>query len=363
MPNAIIMAGGTGGHIFPALAVANELKQQGWTINWLGTQDRLEATLVPQQGYPIHFLPIKGLRGKGVLAKLHNVLAIVKSIFVAHTVIRETNADVVLGFGGYPSFPGGIAAKLLRKPIIIHEQNAVAGLSNKVLGKIAKQVFIGFPSAENDFGLARDRIHFVGNPVRTDIVTKTPKNIHVSSSDSYTFKLLVLGGSLGAQALNEQVPFIIGSLAQKDKLSVVHQCGKGREMEVSAHYLKVGMHANVREFIDDMAGAYEWADAVVCRAGALTVSEVATAGVTACFVPLPHAFDDHQTKNAQYLASRDAGLVIAQHTLDEQLAPLLTQWIANPEACWQMGARATRCFPNNATKAIVDACKPFLKES
>lgn len=363
MPSAVIMAGGTGGHIFPALAVAHELKQQGWDITWLGTKDRLEATLVPQHGYPIYFLPIEGLRGKGVAAKLRNVLAIVKSVFTARTVIREAKANVVLGFGGYPSFPGGIAAKLLNKPIIIHEQNAVAGLTNKVLGRVAKQVFLGFPSAASHFPVAEHRIHFVGNPVRADIVSKAQNNDNMSQSGSQPFHLLVLGGSLGAQALNEQVPSITGLLEQKEKLSVVHQCGKGRKLDVSAHYLKVGVHANVCDFIDDMAGAYEWADAVICRAGALTVSEVATAGVTACFVPLPHAVDDHQTKNAQYLANHNAAFVIAQHALHEQLGPLLTQWVENPTACRQTGLKATTRFPNNATTAIVNACKQYLKES
>ncbi len=369
MPSAVIMAGGTGGHIFPALAVAKQLKQQGWDIIWLGTADRMEAELVPKHGFPIHFLPVKGLRAKGLIHKISALLGLVKSVFSAFKPIRQYKADVVIGFGGYPSFPGAVAAKLMGKPVIIHEQNAVAGLTNKLLGKVASQVFLGFPSAASAFNKKAEQLHIVGNPVREDIIEKhyfvnesQPVNESPTEAQSRPFRLLVIGGSLGAKVLNETLPECIQKLSADHTIDICHQSGKDNEHAVSAYYQNCAGNINVVSFIDDMAGAYQWADAVVCRAGALTVSEVAKAGIAACFVPLPHAVDDHQTKNAQYLEQKGAAVVVRQSELALKLPDLLSSWITQPSLCAEMGKVATECLPNNATEQLVATCTQYIKE-
>ncbi|MFC3092700.1 undecaprenyldiphospho-muramoylpentapeptide beta-N-acetylglucosaminyltransferase [Alteromonas sediminis] len=354
MPSAIVMAGGTGGHIFPALAVADRLREQGWHIHWLGTADRMEAEIVPRRGYEIHFLPVKGLRGKGLFNMLLAVFGLIRSTLNAMGLIKRVKPDLVLGFGGYPSAPGGIAAKLARTPLIIHEQNAVPGLTNRLLGKLADEVLLGFPQASKVFAQKGIASEVVGNPIRTDIKEKVGKAI------DGTLNLFIVGGSLGAQALNETLPLVCKAF---DNLNIVHQCGKGNQYAVAEAYAKEGVNAQVADFIDDVASHYAWADAIICRAGALTVSEIAQAGVAACFVPLPHAVDDHQTKNAQSLVEKGAAFLVPQATLFDGLTEAISQWLNNPQLCADMGEKAKKVLPKNATIRIVEKCEQRVVES
>ena len=356
MPSALIMAGGTGGHIFPALAVAKQLRSLGWDIEWLGTADRLEAKVVPENAFPIHFLPVKGIRGKGLVNRISGLFGVLRSIVAAFGHIRKQRTDVVVGFGGYPSFPGGVAAKILARPLVIHEQNAIPGLTNKLLGKIATKIFVGFPLAKSVFEQKGLKAEFVGNPVREDIQRIESQQ---QSEKERAFRLLILGGSLGARPLNQQVPKLVAELKS---LEVWHQCGANNEGEVASLYNAVGSNAKVTPFIDDMAAAYQWADAVICRAGALTVAEVAKAGLPAMFVPLPHAVDDHQTKNAQFLEEQGAGVVIPQSQLQEKLPNTLSQWMSDRVLCRKMGEKASQCLPNHAADEIVAACQRLVKE-
>lgn len=367
----LIMAGGTGGHVFPGLAVANALRSEGWDIHWLGTAERMEAQVVPKHDIPIHFIPVKGLRGKGVSARLQGAVALVKSLFSARRIIKRLQPDIVIGFGGYASGPGGVAAKSLGIPVIVHEQNAAAGMTNKLLSKIASRVLLGFNDAKEQFSGLGAKVHTVGNPVRDEIWQVMPKSVDINASNSEatlensseradSLNMLVVGGSLGAQILNETVPHTCGVL---DGLSIKHQCGKGNSEGVSQAYMSVGADMSkidVSDFIDDMAAAYEWADFIVCRAGALTVSEVAAAGRAAIFVPLPFAVDDHQTKNAQSLVKQNAALMIAQSVLKENLGQAVRQWLQHPEDCLKMGAVAKTCASTHATENVVSHVKSVV---
>ena len=367
----LIMAGGTGGHVFPGLAVANALRNEGWDIHWLGTAERMEAQVVPKHDIPIHFIPVKGLRGKGISARLQGAVALVKSLFSARRIIKRIQPDIVIGFGGYASGPGGVAAKSLGIPVIVHEQNAAAGMTNKLLSKIASRVLLGFNDAKEQFSGSADKVHTVGNPVRDAIWQVKPKALDINAdarantlekSGGYEqgLNMLVVGGSLGAQILNETVPETCGVL---EGLSIKHQCGKGNSEGVSQAYMSVGADMSkidVSDFIDDMASAYEWADFIVCRAGALTVSEVAAAGRAAIFVPLPFAVDDHQTKNAQSLVKQNAALMIAQSVLKENLGQAVRQWLQHPEDCLNMGSVAKTCASTHATENVVSHVKSVV---
>jgi len=371
----LIMAGGTGGHVFPGLAVANALRKEGWDIHWLGTAERMEAQVVPKHDIPIHFIPVKGLRGKGVSARLQGAVALVKSLFSARRIIKRLQPDIVVGFGGYASGPGGVAAKSLGIPVIVHEQNAAAGMTNKLLSKFASCVLLGFNDAKEQFSGVADKVHTVGNPVRDEIWQVMPKaednnaGAHANnlenplgnnSGDKQGLNMLVVGGSLGAQILNETVPGTCGVL---EGLSIKHQCGKGNSESVTQAYKSAGADmskVDVSDFIDDMAAAYEWADFIVCRAGALTVSEVAAAGRAAIFVPLPFAVDDHQTKNAQSLVKQNAALMIAQSVLKENLGQVVRQWLQHPEDCLNMGRVAKTCASTHATENVVSHVKSVV---
>ncbi|WP_334019861.1 undecaprenyldiphospho-muramoylpentapeptide beta-N-acetylglucosaminyltransferase [Alteromonas sp. S015] len=363
----LIMAGGTGGHVFPGLTVANALRNEGWDIHWLGTAERMEAQVVPKHDIPIHFIPVKGLRGKGIAARFVGAIALVKSLFSARRIIKRLQPDIVVGFGGYASGPGGVAAKSLGIPVIVHEQNAAAGMTNKLLGKIASRVLLGFNDAKEQFSGGADKVHTVGNPVRDEIWQVMPKVVDINATSfekgneqTHSLNMLVVGGSLGAQVLNETVPETCGVL---EGLSIKHQCGKGNSERVSQAYMSVGADMakiDVSDFIDDMAAAYEWADFVVCRAGALTVSEVAAAGRAAIFVPLPFAVDDHQTKNAQSLVKQNAALMIAQSVLKENLGQAVRQWLQHSEDCLRMGTVAKKCASTHATKNVVSHVKSVV---
>ena len=345
----LVMAGGTGGHVFPGLAVADRLKAQGWTIHWLGTADRMEAELVPAHGYPISFIDIQGVRGNGIKRLLVAPYRIVKSVLQARRVLKNIRPDVVLGMGGFASGPGGVAAWLSGIPLLLHEQNAAAGLTNKLLARLAKRVLMAFPGA---FAPSA-RTAVVGNPVRPEVVALPDPQLRSSSEP---LRLLIVGGSLGARVLNEQVPPAVASAGVP--IEVRHQCGKGNRESVAQAYANQGVEAEVSEFIKDMADAYAWADLVVCRAGALTVSEVAAAGVAAIFVPLPHAVDDHQTRNALTLVDGGAAEFLPQSELTPASLAARLSWLAGRrETLLNMAQAARRVAIIDAAERVADECK------
>ncbi|ENY72908.1 undecaprenyldiphospho-muramoylpentapeptide beta-N-acetylglucosaminyltransferase [Aeromonas diversa] len=347
----LVMAGGTGGHVFPGLAVADRLKAQGWTIHWLGTADRMEAELVPAHGYPISFIDIQGVRGNGLKRLLEAPYRIVKSILQARRVLKEIRPDVVLGMGGFASGPGGVAAWVSGIPLLLHEQNASAGMTNKLLARIAKRVLMAFPGA---FAPSR-RTAVVGNPVRPEVVALPAPEQRMARGER-PLRLLIIGGSLGARVLNEQVPLAVAAAGLP--IEVRHQTGKGNQDAVAMAYGKLGLEAEVSDFIKDMAGAYAWADLVVCRAGALTVSEVAAAGVAAIFVPLPHAVDDHQTRNALTLVDGGAAEFLPQSDLTPASLAARLVWLAGRrDTLLKMAQAARRIAIVDAAERVADECK------
>jgi UDP-N-acetylglucosamine--N-acetylmuramyl-(pentapeptide) pyrophosphoryl-undecaprenol N-acetylglucosamine transferase len=312
----LVMAGGTGGHIYPGLAVADELRERGWNVVWLGARTGMEAQIVPAHGYPIQFIRFTGLRGKGVLRTVLLPLNLLIAVWQCARVMFRIRPDVVLGLGGYISFPGGAVAALLARPLVLHEQNSIAGLANKVLARMASRVLVAFPSALN-------KAEWTGNPVRREIAAlPTPEERFRQRSGK--LKLLVVGGSLGAQALNDAVPKALAMIPAADRPDVTHQSGSRHLDELERGYQAAGVRASVAAFIRDMATAYASADLVICRAGALTVSELAAAGVASVLVPFPQAVDDHQTHNARFLADRSAAVLMPQNELTpRKLADLL----------------------------------------
>jgi len=314
----VIMAGGTGGHVFPALAVAQTLIEKGWQVSWLGTQKGLEGRVIPEQGIEIDWLSVAGVRGKGWLSKITAVLLLIKACIQAVKILRKRKPDVVLGMGGFVAGPGGLMAKLLGIPLIIHEQNRVPGTTNRLLAGMANQVLEAFPDSFNKKLNAR----FTGNPLRKQFVEcASRRETHPG------INILVVGGSQGAQILNEVVP---EALAELNGVEVRHQTGTAMQEQVESRYKELGVKAEVNAFIEDMVSAYQWADLVICRSGAMTVSEVAAAGIPAIFIPLPNAIDDHQTANARYLADVGAGLILRQKdlnaaTLVEHITKVLKQ--------------------------------------
>ncbi|MEW6981329.1 undecaprenyldiphospho-muramoylpentapeptide beta-N-acetylglucosaminyltransferase [Colwelliaceae bacterium 6471] len=351
-PTILVMAGGTGGHIFPGIAVADMLQAQGWNVHWLGTAKRMEATLVPQHGYKISFINIAGLRNKNWQTWLKTPFKLLQSLMQSIKVIREVNPDVVLGMGGYASAPGGFAAWLLRKPLVLHEQNAVAGMSNRFLALFANKVLSAFPHAFSN----SIKHQVVGNPLRSDIVAI--ENV-VPEQPASTKKVLVVGGSLGAQILNETVPQALKQI-KVQSVTVWHQTGGGNQQKVFDSYREYGLpedKVKVTEFIDDMAQAYQWADVVICRAGALTVSELAMAAKPAIFVPLPHAVDDHQTKNALYLVSRGAAKLLPQSEFNgTTLAQMLNSLFISDKVLQSMSKAAHDAAHADATMTVAKTC-------
>ncbi len=333
----LVMAGGTGGHVFPALAVADLLVRRGVRVVWLGTARGIEADLVPKAGIPLQLIDVSGIRGKGWRSQLAAPLQLLRALWQALVVLKSVRPDCVLGFGGFASGPGGLAAWLLRRPLLIHEQNAVAGTTNRLLALLAKRALLGYPKA-----LASDGAEFVGNPVRREIAALPVPELRWRGR-SGALRLLVLGGSLGARAINELVPAALAQMPAALRPQVRHQAGRGHDESVQAHYAEAGIAAQVQPFIADMAEAYGWADVVLCRAGALTVAELAAAGVGALLVPLPHAIDDHQSANARWFTEQRAGLLLPQATLTaEKLAQLLTELSTKPQEllAWACAARA-----------------------
>jgi UDP-N-acetylglucosamine--N-acetylmuramyl-(pentapeptide) pyrophosphoryl-undecaprenol N-acetylglucosamine transferase len=350
----LIMAGGTGGHIFPGLAVAEHLVAQGWEVCWLGTKERMEATLVPERGYKIRFIAVAGVRGNGLKRLLLAPLMIMRSIVQAIKVIRQEKPSVVLGMGGFASGPGGIAAWLLRKPIVLHEQNAIAGVTNRILAYFARQVLMAFP---NTFA-SKHKAVMVGNPIRQQISDLATSELTVIGDRP--LNVLILGGSLGAKALNENLPNLLGESTSADQINVWHQTGRGNKDAATALYKQRHLEVRVDEFIVDMTQAYQWADLVICRAGALTVAEVAVAGVAAVFVPFPFAVDDHQTLNAGWLADNDAAIIVQQDALVQpDSVKHINDLLADRTQLQHMAVKAREVAITDATDKVAGFCIDF----
>ena len=347
----LIMAGGTGGHVIPALSVAKSLEYEGFVIEWLGTARGIEADLVPAAGFPLNTLSIQGLRGKGKLGLLRSPWLVSKAIVQALRVIRRFKPDAVLGFGGYVAGPGGVAARLARVPLIIHEQNAIAGLTNKLLSRISQQNLQGFPDA-------LPNAVTVGNPVRAQVIDLPAPEKRFQTRMQAPLNVLVVGGSLGAAALNRAVLEAMRNLPVDARPNLQHQVGKSHWVDMQRQYEAHQIEAMVVPFIEDMASAYAWADLVVCRAGALTVAEISAAGCAALFVPFPFAVDDHQTVNAEFLSKQNAALLIQQKELTaESLAQLWQRYAKDKTPLLMMAIKAKQQSMIGATEAVVEQIK------
>jgi UDP-N-acetylglucosamine--N-acetylmuramyl-(pentapeptide) pyrophosphoryl-undecaprenol N-acetylglucosamine transferase len=351
----LIMAGGTGGHVFPALALARLLRSNAREVVWLGTRRGLEARVVPEEGIAIEWLSVGGLRGKGVLTLLAAPFRLLRALFQALGVMRRHSPSVVVGLGGFVTGPGGLAAWLCRKPLVIHEQNAIAGLTNRCLAPLAREVLCGFPSAFP----ARAHARVIGNPVRADIAALPVPAIRFAGRQG-SIRLLVVGGSLGAAKLNAAVPQALALEQQRQgalQFNVRHQAGPKHLEAAQDAYARSAVHADVAAFIGDMAEALGWADLVVCRAGALTIAELAAAGLGALLVPYPHAVDDHQTHNAQYLVDAGAAQCIADADLTaELLASRLVQLCADRSQLLAMAEAARRVAHPDAAAELLRSC-------
>ena len=358
MSTVLIMAGGTGGHVFPALALARLLRAASHDVVWLGTQKGLEARVVPADNFPIEWLSMSGLRGKGALTLVTAPFKLLQSIWQALRIIRRRDPALVVGFGGFVTGPGGIAAWLTRRPLLIHEQNAVAGYSNRVLAKVARRVLSAFPKSFPPG--VQDEV--VGNPVRAEIVAQEPPSVRFARREG-ALRLLVVGGSLGASRLNAVVPFAVAQLAQAGiTLNVRHQAGERGIEAARAAYAEAKVTGDVSPFIDDMARAYADADLVICRAGALTVSELAAVGVASVLVPFPAAVDDHQTFNAQFLVREGAAVLIADRDLTtDRLVATLRELCAGRGKLLAMAERARLVARPRAAEDLAAACMAQLE--
>lgn len=348
----LIMAGGTGGHVFPALAVARELMAEGAHIEWLGTAAGIEARLVPAEGLTLHTIRVAGLRGKRLSTLLGAPLALSRALWQARQVVRRTAPDIVIGMGGFASGPGGLMTRLAGRPLVIHEQNAAAGLTNRLLARVATRVLQAFPDT---FSAARSPLT-VGNPVRADILA-LPAPAERWAEREGPIRLLVLGGSGGALAINQRVPQALARLDAAHRPTVWHQAGSTLEAARAA-YAEHDVPARVEAFIEDMAEAYAWADAVICRAGALTVAELAAAGVGALLVPYPFAVDDHQAANGRHLVAGKAACLVRQDALSAtRLNEALRELGVDRSALLARAEAARRLAWPQATQHIVSACK------
>ena len=347
----LIMAGGTGGHIFPALAVAEKMRERSWRVVWLGNPQGMEARLVPQRGFEMVGVKFGALRGKGILRKLLLPFNLLRGFWQAQKAIRQVQPNVVLGLGGYITFPGGMMAALLGKPLVVHEQNSVAGLANRVLAGVADRIATGFPEV-----LAKGT--WVGNPVRPEIA-KMASPAERFAGRTGALHLLVIGGSLGAQALNEMVPQAMALLGENELPQIVHQAGEKHIEALKANYAAVGVPAHCVSFIEDMAGAYEWADLVICRSGALTVAELAAAGVASILVPFPHAVDDHQTGNARFLVNVGGAFLLPQGELTPDAIALIRNYSRGQ--LLEMAEKARSLAKPDATEEVANICAEIAK--
>lgn len=352
----LIMAGGTGGHIFPALAVVEKLRERGADIDWLGTHAGMEFDLVPKNNISLHLISIKGFRGKGLLKKILTPFLLVKAILQAILIIRKLAPDAVVGFGGYVAAPGGIAAYLLGKPLIIHEQNSVAGSTNKLLARFATKKLEAFSGSLNDAVL-------VGNPVRKSVVDLFDEldrsdDLQNSVNLKQAKKILIMGGSLGAAAINNVVPHAINELPNNISLNIWHQTGIGKLQQVSKDYKELGIDARIDEFIEDVTEAYRWADLIICRAGALTVSEVAIVGLPAIFIPYPYAIDNHQSVNAQWLVKNNASEMIEQSNLNAMsLSKMLNELLSDEQKVNDYARALKKLSMPDSAKRVASICE------
>ena len=345
---ALIMAGGTGGHIFPGLAVAEALRTRGWQVHWLGAPGSMESRLVPAQGFALETIAFGGVRGKGVLTLVLLPLRLLRAFWQALAVVRRVRPDVVVGLGGYISFPGGMMASLVGKPLVLHEQNSVAGMANRVLATVADKVFTAFPNVLR-------KAEWVGNPLRAAFMQQKAPAERLAGR-SGPLRLLVVGGSLGAQALNDVVPRALALLSPAERPWVLHQSGAAQVERLRANYAAAGVEAELTPFIDDAASAFADADVIVCRAGASTVTEIAAVGAAAVFVPFPSAVDDHQTANARFLVDAGGGWLLPQSELS---AEGLAKMLRNMErtALMNKAIAAKNMQKIAATEAVVLACE------
>ncbi len=343
----MVMAGGTGGHVYPAMAVADYMKEHGWKIVWLCTEGGMENKLIEGKSYEKAMITMQGVRGKGLLGWLLLPIKLATASKQSISAIHKYQPNVVLGMGGFAAFPGGLMAKLLGKPLVIHEQNSIAGLTNKVLAIFATRVLAAFPAA---FG---DKATLVGNPVRHDI-TQLPTPEHRYKQRTGKLNLLVVGGSLGAAALNDVLPKALANLPT-DTFNVVHQAGEKHIDTLQANYQAGGVQAETKAFINNMSEMYAWADVVICRAGALTIAELACVGVASVLVPFPHAVDDHQTYNAQYLSDAGAAKLIQQTEFNVQKATEILSSLTR-ESCLAMAIKAKALAKPEATSSVAKIC-------
>jgi UDP-N-acetylglucosamine--N-acetylmuramyl-(pentapeptide) pyrophosphoryl-undecaprenol N-acetylglucosamine transferase len=349
MKTILIMAGGTGGHIMPGLAVADHLKALGWRVVWMGNPDGMEARLVPNRdngGYEMSWVRFAALRGKGILRKLLLPVNLLRAFAQARREIKRIGPDVVLGMGGYITFPGGMMAVLSGVPLVLHEQNSVAGLANRVLALVADRVLTGFPEVLR-------KGQWVGNPVRPEIAALLPPAERYGERQG-PLRVLIVGGSLGAKVLNETVPRALALIPEAERPQVVHQSGEKHILELGQAYAQAGVKASLVAFIDDMAGAYAWSDLIICRAGALTVAELAAAGVASVLVPFPHAVDDHQTGNARFLSTAGAAILLPQSDLDPERLAALRQ--LSRGQLLQMAEKARALARPDATAVVAQTC-------
>ncbi|HBU29936.1 MAG TPA: undecaprenyldiphospho-muramoylpentapeptide beta-N-acetylglucosaminyltransferase [Thiobacillus sp.] len=369
----MVMAGGTGGHVYPALAVADALRARGWDVFWLGTKAGLESRVVPAAGIDMVWVAMGGVRGKGLLKKVLLPAMLLVAFWQSLTAILKRRPDVVLGMGGYTAFPGGMMASLLNRPLVIHEQNSVGGLTNRVLACLAERVLTAFPEVfthahDKPIPCRRVTTEWVGNPVRSDnaaLANEQRTDIAAAPADDRSartgpLRLLVVGGSLGATALNTLVPQALALLPADKRPQVVHQSGRQHLDALRANYAAVGVEAEVRDYIENMADAYRACDFAICRAGAMTVAELACAGVPAVLVPFPFAVDDHQTGNAEFLSDAGAGWLMQQKDLTaERLAALIGGLDRGTLAA--MSDKALELAKPDATRQVADICEALAK--
>ena len=345
----MVMAGGTGGHVFPALAVANALREKNTHVTWLGTRRGLEATVIPANNIDIEWVTVEGLRGKGILSWLLAPFKLVRAMWQSMSAIRRVQPDCILGMGGFVAGPGGLVARLLGKSLVIHEQNAVAGLTNHYLAKIASKVLTGFPNTE---GLPKDA-EWVGNPVRAEIQPTAER--HAGNQ----INVLVIGGSQGAHSFNQHLAAVFAQ--QSSAIEIRHQAGRGRAEEVRNSYQDQKLEADISEFIEDMASAYEWADLLICRAGAMTIAECCAAAKPALLIPYPFSAGDHQEKNAQAMVAVGAAVMLDNSLCGSaEMVAELTKLLTDPQKLESMGKAALSLHKPDALQNVVSACEVYL---
>lgn len=354
MRHVIIMAGGTGGHVYPALATAKELISRGYSVSWLGAPESFESRLVPQHHIDFDEIQIKGLRGNGLKRLLSAPWLLSRSLAQALAVMHRRKPALVVGMGGFASGPGGVAARLTGTPLVIHEQNAIPGATNRLLAKFAAVVCEAFPGTFS----ASKKVRTTGNPVRAEIAAIAPPAKRMTSRKG-PLQLLVVGGSLGAAALNEVVPAAVALIEEQQRPITGHQSGRGKEQQTLQAYEDAGVKSWVVEYIDDMAEAYSWADLMICRSGALTISELAAAGIPSILVPYPHAVDDHQTQNAKYLADRGAAIVIQQRDMTPAVLAQKIRML-DRDKLLHMAQKARLLARSDATSQVADICEKVM---